>query len=68
MTSVDRIKIEAIKARCQVAREALQPLFVQGDATLTDALGSASVKIADVERLCDIRIRDIQRYLDEGKT
>jgi threonine aldolase len=54
-----KAEIEAIRQRCIDARAALLPLFVQGDSRLSDALGSANVKIADVERLCDIRLRDL---------
>ena len=55
--SLNRTQIEVIRGRVIAARESL-PTFVQGDAGITDALGSARVKLSDVERLCDIRLRD----------
>ena len=63
-----RQEIQAVKDRCAAARAALLPLYCRDDSRITDALGSANVKIADVERLCDIRLRDLQAKLDEGLT
>ena len=55
-----RQELELIKSKAHNAWVFLHDCHPRGDFVLSDAIGSAMVKIADVERLCDIRLRNLK--------